>query len=41
LRCFDRNQLGTTGSPIPRVFVAGTNTLLNAPTGLIFGPDVR
>lgn len=38
---FDREQLKTSGSPIPRVFFAGTDTLLNAPTGLIFGPEVR
>jgi secreted PhoX family phosphatase len=38
---FDHNQLGTSGSPVPRVFFAGANTLLNAPTGLIFGPNVR
>jgi hypothetical protein len=38
---FDHTQLGKSGSPIPRVFFAGTNTMLNAPTGLIFGPNVR
>ena len=38
---FDHNQLGQSGSPIPRVFFARTNTMLNAPTSLIFGPDVR
>ena len=38
---FDHEQLSASGSPVPRVFIAGTNTLLKAPTGLIFGPDVR
>jgi secreted PhoX family phosphatase len=38
---FDHEQLTKTGSPVPQVFFAGTNTMLNAPTGLIFGPDVR
>ena len=38
---FDHTQLGKSGNPIPRVFFAGTNTMLNAPTGLIFGPNVR
>jgi hypothetical protein len=38
---FGPRQLKTGGSLVPRVFIAGTNTLLNAPTGLIFGPDVR
>jgi hypothetical protein len=38
---FDHTQLGKSGSPIPRVFFAETNTMLNAPTGLIFGPNVR
>jgi hypothetical protein len=37
---FDHTQLGKSGSPIPRVFFTGTTTTLDAPTGLIFGPDV-
>jgi hypothetical protein len=37
---FGSNQL-LDSSPIPNVFIVGDNTTLNAPTGLIFGPNIH
>jgi sugar lactone lactonase YvrE len=34
-------QLRKSGTPVPKTFLAGSNTTLNAPTGLIFGPNIE
>ena len=38
---FGPAQLEKTGTPVPKTFLAGSNTTLNAPTGLIFGPNIQ
>jgi len=38
LALYTANQVSRSGSPTPQTFVVGSATLLNAPTGLTFGP---
>src|ERR1700686_2709551 len=37
---FSPKQLKTSGSPLPKTFISGSNTTLTAPTGLVFGPSI-
>jgi hypothetical protein len=37
---FSSEQLKTSGSPVPKTFINGSNTTLTAPTGLVFGPNI-
>ena len=37
---FGANQ-NLQSTPVPKVFITGANTTLNAPTGLIFGPNIN
>lgn len=38
---FFAGQLGESGNPPPLSFIVGAATTLNAPTGLVFGPDIN
>jgi hypothetical protein len=37
---FSPKQLNTSGSPVPKTFISGSNATLRAPTGLVFGPNI-